>query len=1407
MSSQQLLGATAAAGYSTFVDVKVHDGLVQSPYSTNARESARLSGFHCVIRIIRMSWSAGRGWLLLCAFTSFIMGLMVGLVPIVLVNPMTDILDKNERGKLTMMFVIIFSYNTVIATMKAVSNFASVRFLASARGFMSDRLHSIYMDPRGRSYYVMNNLDKKTDNLSSTLTADLDQMLQFTCEFMLGGILKPESGALANIFAFLVSAVVVFNEVWQKKKEVAWLPGTVSLAFVLLLVPPTKWLSAVVSANLKKLQGAEGNFRRAHAQTTAFSESISFYGGESTEAVKLDKASQSIWDAGRSYANSKLMLDMLQLLVFFSKTFLAAAIALPLAFMYGGSNSYKTFQVVFIGTQRCMTALLSLSKASLDMVKSTTYATRVIKVLEVMEEFEEFAAKGSTLQEGETAAHAYDIAELDCGELVPMTPSPDILFDQCTIYTPDGQRMLVKNVTLELKKGESCLIMGPSGIGKSSLLRVLGQLWPLFRNPDDTAKVAKFCRPGPRNIFFIAQRPYILAGTLREQVAYPIWDDTLLSELTDERMQALFIEANMANVWEKRKGELDTPGISWADVLSLGEQQRLQFCRLYWHHEWHQKHGDGQGFYAVLDESTASLDTESEIAVYSQCRKKGMGFLSVAHRPTVIQFHTKVLHFYFDEKNVLQWELVDGQKFAAEAAEKIQICAASNRIVVAEEDEDEEPDTAVYRPGESAIQMLGRSPATEEDFKDDEERQPKSLWGRYRNVLRAFPLNRAKQAAALTVDSPYSGKVREREPTTCAAAKNFGKLASLSMGPSSLPVLSANLLLNILGAGLIALWPMLYGKVTLAARGKPDDPEAVRWAWTIIGIVCVFGLVKAIVKGFANFFSMRAMVAARQTMVSYFQNLYMEPKTRNYYILNKLDSSIDSVDQRLTLDTDMLCQYAFEFIPGGILKVESGIFYNLMAAFGVAIYFVASAKEGEKSEGCIAPAAAFTYWALTLPITFFLCRRISSKQAEVQKAEGGLSAAHNRIAMNSESVAFYGGESSESVGLRDSTSEVVKAWRNFAWSKFPLDLVQLILYFSMYGFAQSVAAYFAMSSCPLEAGKDCWKPIYDPVDKGVGEILQNLMTASLAALDWSKVTAFVSRVAPVVYSMETYQESQQQQQALEVKGKSGLPIQVLKSSELIQAQPSPTILFDKVTIFTPDGQRMLVKDVTLELLRGESCLIMGPSGTGKSSLLRVLGQLWPLFRSPEDHNKVAKFYRPGPRNVFFIAQRPYIVEASLREQVAYPMWDDTLLSELTNEKMEELFTRANMANIWRERKHEIDTPGICWADVLSLGEQQRLQFCRLFWHFQWHQKHGDGNGFYAVLDESTASLDMESEIAVYSQCRELGIGFLSVAHRPTVIQFHTKILTFYFNSKKELQWKMVNAKALADKVAGQITGA
>ena len=92
----------------------------------------------------------------------------------------------------------------------------------------------------------------------------------------------------------------------------------------------------------------------------------------------------------------------------------------------------------------------------------------------------------------------HKIRELESTELVLEQRNPEIDFSRVTVYTPDASRCLFSGLSLELKAGESCLIMGPSGIGKSSLLRVLGRLWPLYRDPRDQDRSAAFSRPGPQ---------------------------------------------------------------------------------------------------------------------------------------------------------------------------------------------------------------------------------------------------------------------------------------------------------------------------------------------------------------------------------------------------------------------------------------------------------------------------------------------------------------------------------------------------------------------------------------------------------------------------------------------------------------------------------------------------------------------------------------------------------------------------------------------------------------------------------------------------------------------------------------------------------------------------------------------
>ncbi|WAC20637.1 ATP-binding cassette domain-containing protein [Luteolibacter sp. SL250] len=195
-----------------------------------------------------------------------------------------------------------------------------------------------------------------------------------------------------------------------------------------------------------------------------------------------------------------------------------------------------------------------------------------------------------------------------------------VKLDELTIQTPNDAKTLVSKLSFELGSKQSLLIMGPSGTGKSSVLRTIAGLW--------MSGSGLLERPMLVDLMFLPQRPYMVEGSLRNQLLYPYPD----SGATDEQILEVVEKVNLTDVLERVDGDLDRV-VDWGNVLSLGEQQRVAFARLFLR----------QPKFAFLDEATSALDEENQAHLYRMLRESGIGSISVGHRSTLIEYHDRLL--------------------------------------------------------------------------------------------------------------------------------------------------------------------------------------------------------------------------------------------------------------------------------------------------------------------------------------------------------------------------------------------------------------------------------------------------------------------------------------------------------------------------------------------------------------------------------------------------------------------------------------------------------------------------------------------------------------------------------------------------------------------------------------------
>lgn len=210
--------------------------------------------------------------------------------------------------------------------------------------------------------------------------------------------------------------------------------------------------------------------------------------------------------------------------------------------------------------------------------------------------------------------------------------SDKLCVDNVSWSYPSSDKIVLKNISLDIRKGESIAFVGKSGAGKTTLADViLGLLIPqeghIYLDGIDIQIIQGNWH---KVIGFVPQNVNLQDDTVRRNVAFGIDD----KEIDDDRVWKALEQAQMKDIIEESKNGLDTMIGERGIRFSGGQKQRFAIARaLYYDPD-----------ILVLDEATAALDTETERAVMEsiQLLSGNKTLIIIAHRITTIRQCDKI---------------------------------------------------------------------------------------------------------------------------------------------------------------------------------------------------------------------------------------------------------------------------------------------------------------------------------------------------------------------------------------------------------------------------------------------------------------------------------------------------------------------------------------------------------------------------------------------------------------------------------------------------------------------------------------------------------------------------------------------------------------------------------------------
>ncbi|TMJ27907.1 MAG: ABC transporter ATP-binding protein/permease [Alphaproteobacteria bacterium] len=446
-----------------------------------------------------------------------------------------------------------------------------------------------------------------------------------------------------------------------------------------------------------------------------------------------------------------------------------------------------------------------------------------------------------------------------------------------------------------------------------------------------------------------------------------------------------------------------------------------------------------------------------------------------------------------------------------------------------------------------------------------------------------------------------------------------------------------------------------------------------------------------------------------------------------YYQLNLVPGDHQNPEGRIAEDLRIATDAPVDFCAGVLQAVLSALtFIAVLWSIGGPLSF----RVGET--WIVIPGflviAAVAYSLIASALMVGIGRGFVAASERKNQAEAEYRYVLTRLHENGESIALLGGEQEERAGLDRSLRQVLRRWRQLCSQHMRTTSV-------------SQASVLVAPVIPVILSS----PKFLDGTMTLGEVMQaaSAFVFVQAAFSWlvdnyprlADWAASAQRVASLLYSLDSLQEAEQ-----------GEGFGRIQRGEM---QGAALRLHD-LSVTLDDGT-VVVNEADVVIAPGEKVLVVGESGTGKSTLVRAIAGLWPWGQGEVRVNSGSK--------LFLMPQRPYVPIGTLRRATTYPAPAD----EIPKEQVAEALELVGLGHLTDRIDEEAP-----WDQILSGGEKQRLAFARLL----------IVRPDIIVLDEATSALDPPSQEQLMRMISDQlpATTILSVGHRPELEAFHERKL-------------------------------